>query len=86
MHPMAAVWRMAQFHCTQHTPQCVSVFVYQVVAKGTTDDKWNKRFFRLTDAFLLYYRNPEAKAPAGWCVLLFHPHTWSAALACFELA
>ena len=54
-------------------PRYVSVFVSQVVAKGTTDAKWNKRFFRLTDAFLLYYRNPEAKAPAGWCVLLFHP-------------
>ncbi len=38
----------------------------QVVAKGSADTKWNKRYFRLTDAFLLYYRGPDSKTPAGW--------------------
>ena len=42
------------------------LMMLKVVSKGVADAKWNKRFFKLIDGFLLYYRTADAKTPVGW--------------------
>ena len=38
----------------------------RVVSKGVAEAAWNKRFFKLVNGFLLYYRTADAATPVGW--------------------
>jgi hypothetical protein len=38
----------------------------KVVNHTSLDAKWNRRFFRVTDEYVMYYRDESSTNPAGW--------------------